>query len=175
MFDCTVTISEATEYSGIPIRKWFEWIGQCLVPVSPGPPGNPPRSDYAALAAVCRIPVSSLPRHAALRFCQERILHESFFSIDFIGFLNRYGEAAFLRLLRTIQLLKHAAGLREAFPLRTIVALRQFAAQHHLSLSSLYRKESAFMSSDLKKLVPSASSAKTAHSRKPCSHKADMK
>lgn len=137
MFDCTVTISEAAEYSGILIRKWFEWMEQGLVPASPGPPGNPPRANFAALAAVCRIPVSFLPQHAALRFCQDRILHESFFSIDLIGFLNRYGEAAFFRLLRTIQLLKRAAGLREAFPLNATAVLRQFAAQNHLSLSSL--------------------------------------
>ena len=168
MFDCTITISEAAEYSGIPIRKWFDWMEQGLVSVSPGPPGNLQSSDYPALAAVCRIPVSSLPRHVALQFCQDRILHESFFSIDFIGFLNRYGEAAFLRLLRTIQLLKRAAGLRAFFPLGTTVALRQFAAQNQLSLSSLYRKESAFMSSDLKKLASSAALSKTAHSKKLC-------
>ena len=168
MFDYTVTISEAAQYSGIPVRKWFDWMEQGMVPASPGPPGNPQRSEYPALAAVCRIPVSFLPRHAALRFCQERILHESFFSIDFIGFLNRYGEAAFLRLLRTIQLLKRAAALREASPFSTTAVLRQFAAQNHLSLSSLYRKESAFMSSDLKKLVSSTTSTKTAHSRKLC-------
>ena len=163
MFDYTVTISEAAEYSGIPVRKWFDWIEQGMVPASPGPPENPQRSDYPAFAAVCRIPISSLPRHAALRFCQERILHESFFSIDFIGFLNRYGKAAFLRLLRTIQLLKHAAALREASPFSTTAVLRQFAAQNHLSLSSLYRKESAFMSSDLKKLVSFTASTTTVH------------
>ena len=32
MFDYTVTISEAAKYSGIPIRKWFDWMAQGLVP-----------------------------------------------------------------------------------------------------------------------------------------------
>ena len=82
MFDCTITISEAAEYSGSPPRKLFDGTEQGLVSVSPGPPGNLQSSDYTALAAVCRIPVSSLPRHASLQFCQERILHESYHSFS---------------------------------------------------------------------------------------------
>ena len=52
MFDYTVTISETAEYSGIPIRKWFDWIEQGLAPASPGPPGNLAISDFAAFAGV---------------------------------------------------------------------------------------------------------------------------
>ncbi len=168
MFDCTITVSEAAAYSGIPIRKWFAWIEKGLVVSSPGPPDHLNCSEQAAFAPLCRIPISALPRPAAMRFIQERILHESFFSVDFIGYLNRQGEAAFAELLETIRLLKRASFLREIHPLSSTAVLRHFAIRNGMSLSTMYRKESCFMASDLKKLIRPAFPSKTVQSRKLC-------
>ena len=103
-----------------------------------------------------------------MRFIQERILHESFFSVDFIGYLNRQGETAFTELLETIRMLKRVSFLREIHPLSSTSFLRHFAILNSMSLSTLYRKESCFMTSDLKKLIRPVFPAKTVHSRKLC-------
>ena len=67
MFDYTVTISEAAQYSGIPVRKWFDWMEQGMVPASPGPPENPQRSDYPALAAFPFLPCPDTQLCASVR------------------------------------------------------------------------------------------------------------
>ena len=71
MFDCTVTISEAAAYSSIPVRKWFEWVKAGLVVASPGPPGDMNSTERTHYAAICRIPLSALPRHAEQQFIQQ--------------------------------------------------------------------------------------------------------
>lgn len=139
-----------------------------LISVSPQPPDNLQVSEYQSYATICRTPISYLPRHAATRFLQKRVLHESFFSVDFVGFLDRCGENAFSRLLNTVQFLKDSAELRNLYSQNKTEVLSKFAAQNHLSISSLYRKEAIFMSSDLRKLVNPTSSAKIAHSKKLC-------
>ena len=167
MSEFTITMTEAEAYSGVPLRKWLAWSREGLIPSFPRPPDKLAPQEQATYAAQCRIPVSSLPRHATDRFYRERVIHAAHFSVDFIGFLNRYGPESFAHLLDTLHLCKAAAGLRNCHRLQSTPQLRRLAAQHHISLSTLYRKEALVMSSDLKKLLPPAST-RPAASRKLC-------
>lgn len=168
MFDCTITISEATAYSSIPVRKWFEWVKAGLVVASPGPPGDMTSDKQRHYAAICRIPISALPRHAGQQFIQQHFLHESYFSVDFVGFLNSHGPELFSSLLEDIHSLKIANALRDQYPLQCVEHLRLWAEHRAISLSTLYRKESLLMSSDLKKLISPPQLAKPVHSKKLC-------
>ena len=168
MSEFTINMTDAAAYSGIPVQKWLAWSREGLIPAFPRPPGALAPHELAVFAAQCRIPLSSLPRHTADHFFQERVIHASHFSVDFIGFLTRYGSEAFMHLLETLRLCKTAARLRNIHRLQSTPYLRQLAAQFHISLSTLYRKETLVMSSDLKKLLTPPRPSPAA-SRKLCS------
>lgn len=153
MLDMTITLADASAYSGIPVRRWLAWIREGLITASPKPPEKHDDIQPHVYATLCRIPLACLPRHAARHFICDHVLHEGYFSVDLVGFHNRYGENAFQQLLESIRICKTAAALRRDHPLDSTEALRLWADQNHISLSTLYRKESVFMSGDLKKLV----------------------
>ena len=153
MSEFTISMTDAAVYSGIPVRKWLTWSRDGLIPSFPRPPDALTPNEQAVFAAQCRLPVSALPRHAADRFFREHVIHASHFSVDLIGFLTRYGPEALSHLLDTLCMCKTAARLRDRYRLQSTPHLRQLATQHHISLSTLYRKEALVMSSDLKKLM----------------------
>ena len=168
MSEFMINMADAAAYSGIPVRKWLTWSQDGLILAFPRPPDYLVPQEQAVFAAQCRIPISSLPRHAVDRFFRERVIHTSYFSVDFIRFLTQYGPESFMHLLDTLCLCKTAARLRDGHRLQSTTHLRRLAAQHHISLSTLYRKEAFIMSCDLKKLLITKS-PRPAASRKLCS------
>ena len=135
------------------MQKWIAWIEDGLLHSSPAPPGKMDAVQQRTFASIGQIPFSVLPRYTAERYLQDQLLRSQFFSADFIGFLNRFGKSKFIKLLSNIQLLKQAASIRMTHLLRSTGNLRQVAADAHISLATLYRKEVLFMASDLRKLV----------------------
>ena len=153
MSEIWVTVADAARYSGFTARKWFAWWDAGLVPLLPRPPGTIPLRKQRAFASLCRLPLTYLPRHAARQYFLERVTPHTHFSVDFVGFENRWGRAALMQLLATLRVFRTAALLRRTHPLKSTALLQQLAQQHHMSIATYYRKEACIMASDLKKLL----------------------
>lgn len=152
MYDIYLPVSVAAVYSKIPIPIWLNLIKCGLVPTLVD--SIPEGVTASELATILHIPVSFLPRASAEAYLKDYLLKASCFSIDFIGFKERYGEARFEGLLRELTMFKAALHICRAVPVRRQTRyLTAFAMDNGISLSTFYRKEAIIMSCDLKKLI----------------------
>ena len=154
MNELFITVHEASLSTGFPVKKWFQWILQGLIPSMPElKADNIKGISYSCLSQQVLIPVSALPKYYRTKLVKSRLLGEQLFDIDFIGFLDQYGEAKYRKLLAEIILIRDFIHCRQnGYDAKTEKS-REFAKQSGYSLATLYRKESVFMKSDLKKLV----------------------
>ena len=154
MPDCMITIHEAAQVSRFPIRKWFQWVLSGLISSVPElKPDNIKGISYKTLSKQVLVPISSLPKHYQEDFLKQTLLKDSLFSVDFIGFLETSGEDQFISLLKEIEMIKKFIRLRHNADTDQTGKAKQFASNHGINISTLYRKETLFMQSDLKKLV----------------------
>ncbi|GHU71727.1 hypothetical protein FACS1894184_18900 [Clostridia bacterium] len=162
MFDYYPTISEAAKYSDIPIPKWLKWIKQGLIPANP----DLSEDKLTECVEVVRIPLRSLPRHAADRYLKTMLLKDQFFSVDLISILHERGDSALLLLFEDIRVLKEVSLLRMSSDGCFSQRLAIYASNHGISVPTIYRKEELLMKSDLRKLVSPQTGI---HSKKLCS------
>jgi len=158
LFNYYPTISEAATYSEIPIPKWLDWIQQGLIPANP----TMPDMSSADVTGVVRIPLFALPNLGALRYIQDHLLKESFFSIDLI---SAHNAGRLSSILEDINLVKTAALIRNTYTTDATSHLVQFVKSHGIHISTLYRKEALIMKSDLHKLIAPVSCR---HSKRLC-------
>ena len=80
-----ITVHEASLSTGFPVRKWFQWILQGLVPSRPElKADNIKGVSYSHLSQQVLIPVSSLPKCYSTELIKSKLLNEQLFDIDFI-------------------------------------------------------------------------------------------
>ena len=157
-----LTVAEASRLTGFPEKFWFSLIRKKLLPATAvgldraglfTPEKLPQNISLTDLAAVTYISADALPPYARFDFYSEQIVRGSSFSVDFVGYLARYGPDAFEKLLDTIGILQEGSVIRRRNRLDITGRIKEFAAEHHLSPATYYRMEEKVMSSDLSKLL----------------------
>lgn len=149
-----ISVSEASQITDFPIRKWIQWILRGLISSEPKLNADHIKGKpYASIAPDIFIPISTLPRYYREAYMKKVLLRDSLFSVDFVGFLEENGPSAYYELLKEISVIKQSLELQNSSISDKTRKLRAIADENGFSLATLYRKEDMFMRSDLRKLV----------------------
>ena len=152
--DYSLSVKQASEITGFPIRKWFKWILEGLIASEPVLNAESIKgTSYASIAGHVFVPVSTLPKYYRQKFLESTLIADKLLSVDLIGYLETNGDVALIRLYDELALVKGFINLKRAAESGKTTKARQYASIHNIDLSTLYRKEAVFMQSDLKKLV----------------------
>ena len=148
-------VTEAALITGFPVKKWIQWILKGLIPSDPELSEDSIKGiNRQILARQTLIPVTALPEYYREEYLKIHLIGDSLFRIDFIGFLEHYGEQKYFALLNEINVIKEFITIRQyADSASKSKAAEEFALQSGYSIATLYRKENLFMQSDLRKLI----------------------
>lgn len=108
-----------------------------------------------ALASDTCVPVSSLPHEAQEEYMKDITLKTKRFDFDFIGLKLSLGEKRFQNFLKDLAIVKKARRIRVVYADFGNVTqrLEELAHSHSMSLSTLERRETEIVSTELKKLI----------------------
>ena len=162
-----ISVHEASEITEFPLRKWFEWILNGLIPSSPElSRDNMKGVKYSKLSKLVMIPITSLPRYYSTDLMKKKILKDRIIHVDLIGFKDEFGEERYLSLMKEINLVRQFIAMTDTDDHSGTEKARIFAKENGYSLATLYRKKELYMKSDLRKLL--APSEKPYHPKMMC-------
>ena len=110
-----ISVLQASKATGFPIRKWIQWILLGLITSEPELNEDYIKGiPYVSTASNVFIPITALPKYYREAYLRKTLIADSYFSVDFIGYLESNGSSAFSRLLDELSAIKQAVLLQNS-------------------------------------------------------------